>query len=592
MTVAPSPAAEVVHPLPALDRRLVRVGSAGIVVVGAVGTVHNLLLGISPLATLALALSAAVGLSLLVALRRGASTRRAGGVFVGTILAALAVSWFSAGGVRSSVGTLAPVLACFGVLVLPTAFARHFLATLAVLFVGLVALEVSHPDWVSAPIPGWPGLLDHTVAALLAIVIVGSGTAAMRRLYVQQHEVLLAQKEQVSEGRRRLEEALAAAERSAAAKSLFLAYMSHELRTPLAGVVGYADLLQREPLPSDSLRLVDALGRSSRHLERLIEDLLDLGRMERDDLVLRFSEVDLRELLRDAMRDATSPSGPQLALHVEGGVPARIRTDGARLRQVVTNLLVNAVRHASAQKVTVTVTVGREQQLRIVVEDDGRGIPSDELPHVFEAFERDAASTAGGGLGLGLYIVRGIVSALSGELNVESTVGRGSRFSVEVPCAAADEAKPVGAGGPVVEAPAPRSLRVLSADDDASVRAVLRAMFAALGVDATVVDDGEVAIERAAENHYDAVFLDMNMAGVSGADAARAIRDRAEARAVPCPRLVALTASAYPSDIERCMSAGMSHFLSKPVRLADLEAVLTADHTSAGAGPDGSRTGS
>ena len=346
--------------------------------------------------------------------------------------------------------------------------------------------------------------------------------------------------------------------------------MSHELRTPLAGVLGRAELLARADLPADAREHVDALVRSSRHLRRLVDDLLDLGRIERDDFVARPEDVRLADLLADATADARGPGAPPVEWTLDPELPPRVRVDAGRVRQVVTNLVVNAVRHAGASRIVVHAAAAGPGRLRLGVDDDGRGIAPDELPQLFLPFERDARSAARGGLGLGLFVVRRVVEALGGELGVDSAPGRGTRFRVTLPF---DPAAQVPTAPPLPARARP-GLRVLAADDDFVVRAVLGAMFHDLGVAVVLVTDGATAIARAREEPFDFVFLDTNMPGATGPEAARAILREARERGAACPTLVALTASAGAGDVAVYTEAGMSRFLAKPVTLAELRAAL------------------
>lgn len=204
---------------PSIERGLVRVGSWVLALLGTAGLANNLALAVAPLATWMLGVSVLTGAALLIAERRGASTHALARGFVIVVILGVSVSWLSAGGVRSSISTIVPILACVGVLVLPLANARAFLGGVAALILGLVGVEVAHPDAVAPPIPGLAGVIDFTTAALIAVVSVGMGTYAMRRAYVRERGLLLEQKLLVAEAGRNLEVALAAARRSDAAKS-------------------------------------------------------------------------------------------------------------------------------------------------------------------------------------------------------------------------------------------------------------------------------------------------------------------------------------------------------------------------------------
>lgn len=570
------------HEDPSIERRLLRTGSWAMAALGLGGLINNLVLWVAPLATLALGLAAIFGAGLLVAERRGARTHRLARAFVLSSLGGVALSWLSAGGVRSSVSTLAPVLACVGVLVLPLGSTLRYLAGLLLLTLVLVGVELTWPQHVAPILSGRAGMIDYTAAACLAITTVGLGTHALRKAYVRDRQRLVEHEQHLAAARAELEKALAAAQRSDAAKSLFLAQMSHELRTPLSGVIGHADLLVQGPLPPDAREQVQLIARSSRHLRRLVDDLLDLGRIERDEFIKREEEVHLADLLRDAVADARSPTAPPIELVLDAALPERVRLDAGRLRQVVTNLAINAVRHADATQIRVHASLdaapGASERLRLSVIDNGKGIAADKLPTLFRPFERDARSAEKGGLGLGLYVVKRVVQALDGELTVDTQPGHGCAFHISLSLHRITTASPAhsdSAGPPQVD-PVQPGLRVLTADDDPLVRTVLESMFRRLGIEPVSVPDGPSAISHAKEQPFDFVFLDMNMPGATGPQVAQAIRKDAEQQGRPAPMLVALTASSFETDVQTCKDAGMQRFLAKPISLEDLRSTLAA----------------
>ncbi len=571
-----SPARALQNSEETLDRRLVVVGSATGAVLATLGTLENISLGIAPVASIVMGIGAVLCVGLVIAERRGVATLTLARTFITILLTALTAAWFSAGGIHSSVATFVPIVASIGVLVLPLKRTLLFLGALLGLVASLVTLEALNPGWVTPPATGTAGQLDEAFVAMVAVLAVGLATRAMRRAYVAANAEIAAQKTLVEETGQRLMVALAEAEQSNNAKSLFLANMSHELRTPLTGVAGRTELLTHCALPSEAREHVTALERSSKHLARLVDDLLDLGRIERDEFVARDEKVVLHHVVSDAIHDAAVEGGPKLVLQDIPPAATQIRVDSGRLRQVLTNLMANAVRHAEATQVDIHVSL-TETQLRVRVEDDGRGIPEARIPRLSTPFERDPGSSAQGGLGLGLFVVQRIVTALGGAFEIDSEVGGGTRCTLTLPCGIDSTAQhdPSADAAPSAP-PLPDGLRVLSAEDDPVLRSVLAAMFDALNVEAVVVEDGPRAIAKAREENFDVVFLDVNMPGESGPDVARAIAADARLRGVPRPRLIALTASAYAKDMEICRAAGMDAFLSKPVTLEDLRGALNA----------------
>ena len=562
---------------PALERRFLRIGAWGLLLLCSVVVVNNAALGVLPGATAVASVGVLASLVILFFERRGASQRVLALVFVAMMVGVVGVGWFPAGGIVSSMSTVFPLVVCIGVLVVPIRQMLPLVLALMGAALVLVGLEAVFPAWVGPQLTGSVAVADFTTAALTGTCLIGLAVRAMRKAYEREREVQRAQRELLSAAHDDLAAALVDARHSNDAKSLFLAHMSHEIRTPLAGVVGRVELLRQEPLGARAREHVEGLARASLHLRRLVDDLLDLGRIDHDRLVPRIAAVEIGALASDAVRDAEEPRGPRFEVRTAPALAGKIRVDPARVRQVLTNLLVNAVRHAEASSVVVEIGAPTPGRLVMTVADDGRGIEPERLTQLFRPFECDERSSLVGGTGLGLYVARRIAVALGGSLEVDSRVGGGTRFRFEVPFE-----PDAGGEAPTPEAPTPEAptsvagLRVLSAEDDPIVREVLAAYFAALGVEAVLVEDGLAAIERAGEASFDAIFLDVNMPGASGLTAAAAIREEAANRGARCPELVALTARAYASDAEACRAAGMRHFLAKPLTLDELRGLLEA----------------
>lgn len=381
------------------------------------------------------------------------------------------------------------------------------------------------------------------------------------------------------------------ADAASRAKSDFLATMSHEVRTPMTGIIGYADLLfQAEPDPKlkEYARVV---GDSARALLSILDDILDLSIIEAGRLILREGPVDPVKTVTDAVAiiaAVASEKGVVTATHVGEGVPRNLVGDRDRLRQVVANLLGNAVKFTDRGRIDVTIerlrSVDAGEEIRISVADTGIGIPKESLGRLFERFTQVDNSIARrfGGTGLGLAICKNLVERMGGRIGVDSEPGRGSTFwfTVTLPLdpAAADEA----ASEPDAEAPA--SGRVLVVDDNAANLSLVEAMLGAVGHKVDTARNGSIAVERVTEGDYDVVLMDLSMPVMDGFEATSRIR------ALPLPKssvaIVALTASSSPEEVERCRKAGMDGHVAKPIEtLALLTAV--ADHIRPAAAPPG-----
>ena len=401
---------------------------------------------------------------------------------------------------------------------------------------------------------------------------------------------------------RDLEEAGRRAEQANVAKAQFLATISHEIRTPMNGMLGTTELLLETTLDPAQRHLAETANRSATALLALIDDVLDLSRIEASKLTLQPTSVDLRALVHEAVDlMATTARGKPVALSctISWRVPNRVEGDPIRLRQVLVNLLHNAVKFTERGRIVLDVAVlGASEdavQLRFEVRDTGIGIAEDQFDSVFDTFTQvDASSTRRhGGTGLGLAIVKEIAQLMGGRVGVDSRIAHGSTFWLELtlkraadPAPAPALADPADAVAPPAAAPAGdavASAHILLVEDDAVNQMVLAAMLEQLGCRVDIVDDGEAACDAAARTRYDMVFMDCHMPVMDGFDAARRIRDgeaRGDGRHTP---IVALTALALAGDRERCLSAGMDDYMTKPVRAATLAAAV---QRWAGADPD------
>ncbi len=379
----------------------------------------------------------------------------------------------------------------------------------------------------------------------------------------------------VVERTRELEQATVAAQAASRAKSEFLAHMSHELRTPLNGILGYAQILRREgTLPKRVAKGVGVIQESGEHLLAMINEVLDLAKVEAGRLELEEDEVHLGEFLH-GVADMAEGWARAKGLAFRRRVPATpggvVRVDAKRLRQVLLNLLGNAV------KFTPNGSVGLEvdrlgEALRFRVVDTGLGIPAVDLDDLFQPFQQQSDSGHREGTGLGLAISQKLVRMMGGEIRVESAVGAGSTFGFDLtlPEVAAPTVKhglqrprPVGLRAP---------LRVLVVDDRAENRDVLREMLAPLGFDVGEADSGVSAVQACRTQAPDVLLLDLMMPGLDGFDTLRQIRELPGGDQIPA---VAVSASAFPDTRKEANDAGFDGFIPKPVRLDELLELLT-----------------
>jgi PAS domain S-box-containing protein len=375
------------------------------------------------------------------------------------------------------------------------------------------------------------------------------------------------------------------AEAASKAKSEFLANMSHEIRTPLNGIFGMLQLLQDSPLDSDQHEYVDIALATGRGLMTIIDDILDFSRMEAGKLELDEREFDFHETLAVIERNfqvQAQESGVAMRFHVPADLPGRLVGDDARLRQILFNLVGNALKFTSQGQVRVEVyplphgTQEGRVRLGFAVEDTGIGIEPEEIDRIFEAFTQvDASATRKyQGTGLGLGIVRRLVRLMGGSLAMESEPGHGTgvHFTLDFALPGRTEAASAAAGAEGIrEFPA---LRVLLAEDDKVNQFAVRHFLEKRGHHVVCVETGREVLAALEREAFHCVLMDVQMPDMDGVSATRAIRARERAEGLAHMPVVAVTAHAMAGDRESFLEAGMDDYLAKPVDLDALDDVL------------------
>ena len=383
---------------------------------------------------------------------------------------------------------------------------------------------------------------------------------------------------------RELEAAREKAEEAAEAKSEFVANMSHEIRTPLTAILGFTEILMtdgdKSALSPDQLDALRTVQRNGEYLLQIVNDVLDFSKIEANQLLIEKTGCSLAQVLSEVealMQNPAAEKGLELRIVLDGPIPEQMESDPLRLRQILVNLVGNAIKFTETGEVSVVVRhVRTTGMLELEVRDTGIGMSPEQIERVFGAFTQADASTTRrfGGTGLGLAITKGLVERLDGEIRAESRPGEGSRFLIRLPIGESDDLHTIDRLEPAPDTDtrlrrklrgARLEARILAIEDGPDNQRLIRHILERAGCEVVVAENGQVGLERAltaidARHPFDAVLMDIQMPVLNGYEATRRLRLNGYQGPV-----IALTAHALPSERERCVAAGCDDYLTKPI---------------------------
>ncbi|EDY80711.1 response regulator receiver domain protein [Verrucomicrobiia bacterium DG1235] len=372
------------------------------------------------------------------------------------------------------------------------------------------------------------------------------------------------------------------AEAASKAKSEFLAVMSHEFRTPMNGIIGGLEILKNEPAGDSSREIQSMMRECAFNQLELINDVLDLSKIESNSVELEIGPVCLSDVITSTMGTLgfkAESKSIKLESFVDPSVPNSFRSDARRIRQILLNLVGNAVKFTDSGEVKLKVTSSLGGMLEFTVTDTGIGIAEADIKKVFESFSQVDGSYQRRyqGTGLGLTICKRLTRILGGEIRVESQLGVGSKFSVTIPIEPHENIEKRGfisdeprSGRPLAEQ---FPLNVLIVEDNDSSRFVLEKKFISLGYTPRFAVDGEAAVKIATEDRFDLILMDLQLPKIDGLEATRRILERAR-EISSLPYISAMTAYSLANSRERCLEEGLDGFLAKPILHSDLEETI------------------
>lgn len=494
--------------------------------------------------------------------------------------------WFSNGGIEGPTKTAYLMSVVAAMMILPKRYHLLFILVTISIILTLYWLELQHPEWLVKYPNEKTKHTDILISTILYLLIISISVSLYKRTYDMDRDNLIKKSIDLEESREYLSETKQQAEEATKAKSRFLANMSHEIRTPLNGIIGTIDLLQHTPLNAEQEELMLSLKSSSTHLLEIVNDVLDISKIEADKLELFEGPCNLENIIQQV----TAISSPRLiALKknitlnaaVQPGVESEIIADESRIKQVLINLVGNAIKFTETGNIRLEVSANMIdeslQELHFAVSDTGIGISEENIQSLFIPFTQidSTATRKHSGTGLGLSICRKIIEEMGGRIWVESELGKGSTFKFIIPVQInlvrkSQQPQQRNAAG-AISGSEIKPLKMLVAEDNNMNQLLATKMFKKIGYIIEIANNGKEAVEMTAKYDYDLVFMDIHMPEMDGIEATQRILNSGRAKV---PIIIAMTANAVKEAEAEYLQLGMKDIVTKPFTIDQLKKVL------------------
>ncbi|MEI6264889.1 MAG: ATP-binding protein [Sphingobacteriia bacterium] len=495
--------------------------------------------------------------------------------------------WFTNGGMEGPTIIAYSLIVVVAMFILQKKYHAPFIAITIAIIMGLIFLEQKYPDWVMPYANEKIRQADLLITLFLYFGIIGVTASLYKRTYDLERKNLMKKSSDLEDSQTYLSATKLQAEEATKAKSKFLANMSHEIRTPLNGIIGTIDLMKHTTLTPEQEELMLSLKSSSSVLLDIINDVLDISKIEADKLDIFEGPCNINTIIKNVIEISSPRIGAlekniELSVWIDPIIESEIIADESRIKQVLINLVGNAIKFTEEGSIKIevnSISVDESlQELQFSISDTGIGISEKNIKQLFIPFSQidNSATRKYSGTGLGLSISRKIIEEMGGRIWIESKEGKGSKFSfiipVQINLVKKDHSTALNTSIEQVESnTSTKGLKILVAEDNGMNQLLAKKMFAKIGYPIEIANNGKEAFDKARLHHYDIIFMDIHMPEMDGLEAANAIL-QSDISAKPI--IVAMTANVVKEAEADCLSAGMKDIITKPFTIDQLRTIL------------------